>query len=228
MGYKPTYGATRTSGIMKTKELASKSSLFNLGKTNPINHVTDFEHSSHEGENTYTKQVPVEPGTNRQSRKGRRQLAKNMAKAANAEFKGYEGTQYNTQGYMRGGKEGSIKLFNNGNILNASTGTRGGGEFGNTGSTDATYKKVKARDIRKQLKETGSASVTNGVISSGTTQTKTVTGSVKRDEIKAAYAAKVEASRNKKANLKARVEGERAREIEERKEARKNKKTNKK
>ena len=38
MAYKPTYGETRTSGIMKTKELASKSGLFNLGETNPINH----------------------------------------------------------------------------------------------------------------------------------------------------------------------------------------------
>lgn len=213
MGYKPTYGKARTSGVMKTKELAGKSSLFNLGKTNPINHnlSSGKEHTHMENSDKYTYQENVKPGTNRQSRSASRKLAKEMAAAANAKAEGFEGTQYNTEGYMRGGSSGKIELFQNGNILNANTGTRGGGDWVGAGSTDATYKKVRARDVRKQLRSTGSASISDGVISSGTTQTKTSTGSVKRDTRIADNAAKIEARRSELKNKKARSEGERAR-----------------
>ena len=225
MAYTSKHGTARTSGIMKTKELAGKSVLFNLGETNPINHNSSSapEHTHIENSDTYTYQKDVKTGTKRQSRKGRRQLAKNMADAANAQALGFEGTQYNTQGYMRGGKKGSIKLFTNNNILEASTGTRGGGSYGNAVETNATYEKVKARDVRKQLRATGSASITNGVISPGTSQTETATGSTKRDIKRAAFSAEKKARKEENQNLKARREGERARAILERKQSREKK-----
>ena len=79
-----------------------------------------------------------------------------MAAAANAQAEGFEGTQYNTQGYMRGGKSGSIKLFTNNNILEASTGTRGGGSYGNAVETNATYEPVNYRDVAREIKRYGS------------------------------------------------------------------------
>jgi len=237
MAYKPTYGANRTSGIMKTKELAGKSALFNLGKVSPINHdlSSEPEHTHIEGSDKYTFQKNVKSGTEKQSRKGRKQLAQSMADAANAESEGFEGTQYNTQGHMRGGSKGSIKLFTNKNILEAKTGTRGGGSYGNAVSTEATYEPVSARDVRKQLRATGSASITDGVVSSGTTQTRTATGSTKRDLSTQARRAERDAKIAVNKNLKTRKEGERSRDMLERKQARekmiaerKNKKTNKK
>ena len=221
MGYTPKYGEARTSGIMKTKELAGKSALFNLGEVSPINHdlSSGGEHTHMEGSDKYTFQENVKPGTERQSGRGRRQLSRSMADAANAESEGYEGTQYNTQGYMSGGSKGSVKLFTNKNILEAKTGTRGGGSYGNAVSTEATYEPVEARDVRKQLRATGSASITDGVVSSGTTQTRTATGSTKRDTDKAAYAAKTETRRSELKDLKARKEGERSRDMLEKKQA---------
>ena len=230
MAYKPTYGENRTSGIMKTKELAGKSGLFNLGEVSPINHnlSSGGEHTHIEGSDKYTYEKDVKPGTEKQSRKGRKQLSNQMANAANAEAEGFEGTQYNTQGYMNSGSKGSIKLFTNKNILEAKTGTRGGGSYGKAVESKATYEPVKAKDIRKQLKSTGSVSITDGVISSGTTQTRTATGSTKRDTDKAAYAAKTETRRSELKDLKARKEAERSRDMLERKQERENKKTNKK
>jgi hypothetical protein len=237
MAYKPTYGANRASGIMKTKELAGKSALFNLGKVSPINHDLPGggEHTHIEDSDRYTFQEDVKTGTENQSRKGRRQLAQSMADAANAESEGFEGTQYNTQGHMRSGSKGSIKLFTNNNILEAKTGTRGGGSYGEAVETKANYKKVRARDVRRQLRATGSATITDGVISSGTTQTRTSTGSTKKDlSIQARRDERAEKNAVKK-NLKTRVEAERSRDMLERTQAREkkiaereNKKTNKK
>lgn len=235
MAYKPTYGANRTSGIMKTKELAGKSGLFNLGKTNPINHnlSSGGEHTHIEGSDKYTYQEDVKPGTKNQSRKSRKELANTIA--ANTNNRDADGEALNSEGYMRGGSGGSVKFFTNNNILEAKTGTKGGGGQRPTSYTSAKYDDVKAKDIIKQLKSTGSVSITDGVISSGTTQTRTATGSTKRDTDKAAYAAKTETRRSELKNLKARKEGERSRDMLERKQARekmiaerKNKKTNKK
>ena len=237
MGYTPKYGEARTSGIMKTKELAGKSALFNLGEVSPINHdlSSGGEHTHIEGSDKYTYEKDVKPGTEKQSRKGRKQLSNQMANAANAEAEGFEGTQYNTQGYMNSGSKGSIKLFTNKNILEAKTGTRGGGSYGKAVESKATYEPVKAKDIRKQLKSTGSVSITDGVISSGTTQTKTAYGSTKKDTDKAARISERDAKIAVNKNLKTRKEGERSRDMLERKQARekmiaerKNKKTNKK
>ena len=237
MGYTPKYGEARTSGIMKTKELAGKSALFNLGEVSPINHdlSSGGEHTHIEDSDKYTYQENVKTGTKRQSRRGRKQLAKNMAAAANAEAQGFEGTQYNTQGHMRGGSSGNIKLFTNKNILEAKTGTRGGGSYGKAVETKATYKKVRAKDVNKQLRKTGSATITDGVVSPGTTQTRTATGSTKKDLSTQARRAERDARIAVNKNLKARKEGERSRDMLERKQARekmlaerKKQKTNKK
>ena len=237
MAYTPKYGTARTSGIMKTKELAGKSGLFNLGEVSPINHELSSggEHTHIEGSDKYTYQEDVKPGTKRQSRSGRNELAKNMANAANAEAEGFEGTQYNTQGHMRGGSSGNIKLFTNKNILEAKTGTRGGGSYGKAVETNATYEPVNYRNVAREIKRSGSASITNGVISSGTTQTRTATGSTKRDTDKAARISERAKKIAVNKNLKTRAEGERSRDMLERKQARekmiaerKNKKTNKK
>jgi len=225
MAYTPKHGTARTSGIMKTKELAGKSVLFNLGETNPINHNSSSapDHTHIENSDKYTYQRDVKTGTERQSRRGRNELAKNMADAANAQALGFEGTQYNTQGYMRGGKKGSIKLFTNNNILEASTGTRGGGSYGNAVETNATYKPVKARDVAREIKRSGSASITNGVVSPGTSQTETATGFTSRDIKRAALSAERKARKEENQNLKARREGERARAILERQQSREKK-----
>jgi len=237
MGYTPKYGANRTSAIMKTKELAGKSALFNLGEVSPINHDLSSapDHTHIENSDKYTYQRDVKTGTKRQSRSGRNELARNMANAANAEAEGFEGTQYNTEGHMRSGSKGSIKLFTKKNILEARTGTRGGGSYGNAVETKATYKKVKAKDVNRIIKSHGSASITNGVVSPGTTQTETATGSTKRDTDKAARISERAKKIAVNKNLKTRAEGERSRDMLERKQARekmiaerKNKKTNKK
>ena len=219
MAYTPKYGTARTSGIMKTKELAGKSGLFNLGEVSPINHdlSSGGEHTHIEGSDKYTYQKDVKPGTKRQSRKGRRELANTIA--ANTNNRDADGEALNSEGYMSGGSGGSVKLFTNNNILEAKTGTRGGGGQRPTSYTSAKYDDVKAKDIRKQLKSTGSVSITDGVISSGTTQTRTATGSTKRDTDKAAYAAKTETRRSELKDLKARKEGERSRDMLERKQA---------
>jgi len=225
MAYTPKYGTTRTSGIMKTKELAGKSVLFNLGENNPINHNSSYvgEHTHIADSDRYTYAKPVTTGTKRQSRSGRKKLAKSMAAAANAQAEGFEGTQYNTQGFMKGGKSGSIKLFTDNNILEAKTGTRGGGSYGNAVETNATYKPVNYRDVAREIKRSGSASITNGVVSPGTDQTETATGFTSRDVERAAYAAKRKTRKEEQQNLKARREGERARAILERKQSREKK-----
>ena len=235
MGYTPKYGEARTSGIMKTKELAGKSALFNLGEVSPINHdlSSGGEHTHIEGSDKYTYQKDVKPGTKRQSWKGRRELANTIA--ANTNNRDADGEALNSEGYMSGGSGGSVKLFTNNNILEAKTGTRGGGGQRPTSYTSAKYDDVKAKDIRKQLKSTGSVSITDGVISSGTTQTKTAYGSTKSDTDKAARISERDAKIAVNKNLKTRKEGERSRDMLERKQARekmiaerKNKKTNKK
>ena len=235
MAYTPKYGEARTSGIMKTKELAGKSALFNLGEVSPINHdlSSGGEHTHIEGSDKYTYQKDVKPGTKRQSWKGRRELANTIA--ANTNNRDADGEALNSEGYMSGGSGGSVKLFTNNNILEAKTGTRGGGGQRPTSYTSAKYDDVEAKDIRKQLKSTGSVSITDGVISSGTTQTKTAYGSTKSDTDKAARISERDAKIAVNKNLKTRKEGERSRDMLERKQARekmiaerKNKKTNKK
>lgn len=184
MAYKQNFGPSRVSGYNKTKQVAGQSSLFRLGSS-PLNHDMDFDHE-HDGEkDRYTRQVPVKPGTKRQKGSSRRKLSKEMANFANT--RDADGEAVNTQGYMRGGRSGKIKAGGR-NLLEVKTGTRGGGSAQGTSYTGEKYEDVNWRDISKQIKKTGSASVVDGKVSSGTTQTKTAYGSVKRDTKKKAAA----------------------------------------
>jgi len=199
MAYKQNFGPSRMSGYKKTEQVASKSSLFRLGSS-PLNHDMDFDHEHEEGKDRYTRQVPVKPGTKRQKGSSRRKLSKEMANFANT--RDADGEAVNTQGYMRGGSGSKVKVGGK-NLLEVKTGTRGGGGAQGTSYTDKKYDDVNWRDINKQIKKTGSASVVDGKVSSGTTQTKTAYGSVSRDnrkkEVAAQKAKRAEDLKNKKA-----------------------------
>jgi hypothetical protein len=170
----------------------------------------DFDHE-HDGEkDRYTRQVAVKPGTTRQKGSSRRKLSKEMANFANT--RDVDGEAVNTQGYMRGGSGGKIKVGGK-NLLEVKTGTRGGGSYKPTSYSDKKYDDVNWRDISKQIKKTGSASVVDGKVSTGTSQTKKAYGSVKRDNKRKANAA---TKAQNKANLTKRREAQ-AREREDRK-----------
>ena len=180
MAYKQNFGPSRTSGYNKTKQVAGQSSLFRLGSS-PLNHDMDFGHE-HDGENDrYSRQVPVKPGTKKQNRKSRNKLAAQLTNAANT--RDADGDALNTQGYMRGGRGGKLKIGGR-NLLEVKTGTRGGGEGSVDAFTSKQYSNVKEKDVRKQLKKTGSVNIVDGKVSSGTSQTKKAYGSVKRDVAK--------------------------------------------
>ena len=186
MAYKQNFGPSRTSGYNKTKQVAGQSSLFRLGSS-PLNHDMDFDHE-HDGEkDRYTRQVAVKPGTKRQNRKSRNKLAADLTKAANT--RDADGDALNTQGYMRGGSGGKIKVGGR-NLLEVKTGTRGGGAGSIDAFTSKQYPNVKEKDVRRQLKKTGSVNIVDGKVSSGTTQTKTAYGSIKTDNKRKANAAK--------------------------------------
>ena len=100
-------------------------------------------------------------------------------------------------------------------------------------------KSVTKRQIRKQLKSSGSVNISNGKVSSGTTLTTTRSGSVKRDTHKANLKIKKENLATKKAEKianykkarlakqesnaarKAKIQAEKAAKIEARKNSKK-------
>ena len=161
------------------------------------------KHSS-PGSDDYTYPTGVNAG-GKNTRKSRYKLAKGMAEAANQGL--------DVQGHTTSGSGTKVKFKNK--KLTVRGKVKGGYEGGQVeGQTELNKNvKVKARDIRKQLKKTNTATVKGGVISEGTTQTVTKKGSVKRDNVKSANASK-----------KARVEGERSRAKLERAQAREVKK----
>ena len=179
MGYKQNFGLSRASGNDKTEKVASQSSLFRLGS--PINHnlVSGGEHVHDGDSDRYSYQKDVKPSTKRQSGKSRRNLAKQIANAANTPDA--DNQTVNTEGYMRGGSSGSVKLFTKNNIIETKTGSRGGGKAAGTSFSDSSNQNINWRDVSSQLKETGSVNVKDGKISTGTSQTKTAYGSVKKD-----------------------------------------------
>jgi hypothetical protein len=137
------------------------------------------EGHTHDTENPdrYTYQSTDVNAGGKNTRKSRRELAKGMAEAAN---KGLD-----VQGYTTSGSKTKVKLKNK--KLTVRKKVKGGYEGGQVaGQTELNENvKVKAKDIRKQLKKTNTATVKGGVISEGTTQTVTKGGSVKRDVHKA-------------------------------------------
>ena len=134
----------------------------------------------HDGDSDrYSYQKAVTPSTKNQSGRSRRKLSKDIANAANNPDA--DNQTVNTQGYMRGGTSGSVKLFTKNNIIETKTGSRGGGKAAGTSFSDSSNQNINWRDVNSQLKETGSVSVKDGEISTGTNQTETAYGSVKRD-----------------------------------------------
>jgi hypothetical protein len=73
-----------------------------------------------------------------------------------------------------------------------------------------TNVKVKKRDVKKQLKETGTVTIKDGKVTSGTTQTVTKKGSAAMDAKRAALAKKREEVQKKLAERKAALEAKRA------------------
>tara|TARA_R110002020_G_scaffold126304_4_gene284008 strand:+ start:6643 stop:7356 length:714 start_codon:yes stop_codon:yes gene_type:complete len=201
MAYKQNFGPSRVSGYNKTKQVAGQSSLFRLGSS-PLNHDMDFDHEHEDGKDRYSRQVPVKPGTKRQNRKSRNILAAQLTKDANT--RDADGDALNTQGYMKGGSGGKFKVGGR-NLLEVKTGTRGGGSGSRDSYTSKQYPDVKEKDVRRQLKKTGSVNIVDGKVSSGTTQTKTTYGYTSRDNRKKASDAK---RAQDKANLAKRREAQ--------------------
>ena len=198
----------------------------NEGHGAPEGHTHDTKNSDR-----YTYQSTDVKAGGKNTRKSRRELAKGMAKAAN---KGLD-----VQGYTTSGAKTKVKLKNK--KLTVRGKVKGGYEGEQVaGQTELNENvKVKARDIRKQLKKTNTATVKGGVISGGTTQTVTKTGSVKRDVHKANLKTKKEnfakakaekIANYKKARLakqesnaarKAKIQAEKVAKIEARKKSKK-------
>ena len=140
------------------------------------------------------------------------------------------------------GKSSSVKLFTKNNIIETKTGSRGGGTAAGTSFSDSSNQNINWRDVNSQLKETGSVSVKDGKISTGTNQTETAYGSVKRDnaisqkkaqkelkinEAQAKRAALLKSRETQKTNKRAELEKRRA-EFSAKKQALLNARKNKK
>ena len=153
-------------------------------------------HSS-EGSDDYTYQKAVKPSSKNVSKKATRKQAKDLYNAAQA--------GYGSQAYSEGGSGTSVKIGkqpgNKRNIISvrkSKGGTTAG--YGSEGPVyDEANKNVSRRDIKKQLRKSGSVTVKGGKVTSGTTLTKTAKGSVKRDTHKANLKIKKENLATKKA-----------------------------
>ncbi len=202
------------------------SPMHNEGHGAPEGHTHDAENPDR-----YTYQSTDINAGGKNTRKSKRELAEEMAKAAN---KGLD-----VQGYTTSGANTKVKFENN--KLKVRRRVTGGYEGSQVeGQTELNENvEVRAKDIRKQLNETNTATVKGGVISGGTTQTVAKKGSVKRDVQKAnletqkenltkakaekaandqkARLAKEEANATKKANFQAEI----AAKIEARKNSKK-------
>tara|TARA_R110000803_G_scaffold50723_2_gene105089 strand:- start:2467 stop:3387 length:921 start_codon:yes stop_codon:yes gene_type:complete len=154
------------------------------------------KHSS-EGSDDYTYQKAVKPSGKNVSRKATRKQSKDLYNAAQQ--------GYGSQAYSEGGSGTSVKIGkqpgNKRNIISvrrSKGGTTAG--YGSEGPVyDEANKNVSRRDIKKQLRESGSVTVKGGKVTSGTTLTKTAKGSVKRDTHKANLKKKKENFATKKA-----------------------------
>ena len=150
----------------------------------------------------YTYQsTDVSAGTERTG-KARRKLAKSLTEAAN------QGVD--VQGYTTSGTKGKVQVKKK--KIKVRTKGKGGAEGAAVdGQTSLnTDVKVKKRDVKKQLKETGTVTVKGGKVTSGTTQTVTKKGSAKMDARRAELAKKRAEAQKKLAERKAALEAKRA------------------
>ena len=183
MGYTQDFSLSRASRNDKTKQIASQSTLFNLDPS-PLNHEREGEHTHDiDDANRYTYQVPVSTSTRRVSNRDIREAAKYVTNLAS---QGYNSTAYSKSGLKNKFK---INLENNNKpILDVRVGSRGAADAEATGVSDVDYAPVSRRDVKKMLKSTGSVSVVDGVVSTGTSSTRSKTGRVDIDNKNAAKA----------------------------------------
>ena len=171
----------------------------------PVKHEEGPEGHVHDEKNLdrYTYQsTDIEAGTER-TRRARRRLARSLTKEANK-------TGLDVQGYTTSGSKAKLKLKNK--KLTVKTKGKGGAE-GDAVDVDGTYsnknKKVKKRDVRKQLKETGTVTIKDGKVKSGTTQTVTKKGSARIDTARTKAAKEREEKKKALATKKANTEADR-------------------
>ncbi len=180
MGYTQDFSLSRASRNDKTKQIASQSTLFNLDSS-PLNHEREGEHTHDiDDANRYTYQVPVSTSNSRVSNRDIREATKYVTNLASQ--------GYNSTAYSKSGSKNKFKINlgnNNKPILDVRTGSRGAADAEATGVSDVDYAPVSRRDVKKMLKSTGSVSVVDGVVSTGTSSTKTKTGRVDWDNKKA-------------------------------------------
>ena len=170
----------------------------------PLYHEEGPEGHVHDTKNPdrYTYQsTDVGAGTERTG-KARRKLTKSLTKAAN------QGVD--VQGYTTSGTRSRVQVKNK--KIKVKTKGKGGAEGAAVdGQTSLnTNVKVKKRDVKKQLKETGTVTIKDGKVTSGTTQTVTKRGSAAMDAKRAALAKKREEVQKKLAERKAALEAKRA------------------
>lgn len=174
----------------------------------PLYHEEGPEGHVHDTKNPdrYTYQSTDVPAGTERTGKARRRLAKSLTEAAN---KGVD-----VQGYTTSGTKGKVELKKK--KIKVKTKGKGGAEGAAVeGQTSInTDVKVKKRDVKKQLKETGTVTVKGGKVTAGTTQTVTKKGSAKMDARRAALAKERAATRaeaqKKIAERKAALEAKRA------------------
>tara|TARA_R110001606_G_scaffold92903_1_gene206260 strand:+ start:155 stop:775 length:621 start_codon:yes stop_codon:yes gene_type:complete len=180
MGYTQDFSLSRASRNDKTKQIASQSTLFNLDSS-PLNHEREGEHTHDiDDANRYTYQVPVSTSNSRVSNRDIREATKYVTNLASQ--------GYNSTAYSKSGSKNKFKINlgnNNKPILDVRTGSRGAANAEATGVSDVNYPPVSRRDVKKMLKSTGSVSVVDGVVTTGTSSTKTKTGRVDWDNKKA-------------------------------------------
>ena len=180
MGYTQDFSLSRASRNDKTKQIASQSTLFNLDSS-PLNHEREGEHTHDiDDANRYTYQVPVSTSNSRVSNRDIREATKYVTNLASQ--------GYNSTAYSKSGSKNKFKINlgnNNKPILDVRTGSRGAADAEATGVSDVDYAPVSRRDVKNMLKSTGSVSVVDGVVSTGTSSTKTKTGRVDWDNKKA-------------------------------------------
>ena len=190
MAYKPNHGRGQMIKTGRGIPLNMTTPLHSEGHGAPEGH----KHES-DGSDRYTYQATPNVSTKNVSRRAIRKEAKNLYQAAQA---GYGGQAYSTGAQGLKVKLGGNKLVN---ISNNRSGVVSG--YGtDTPEYNESNQSVTKRQIRNQLKSSGSVNISNGNVSSGTTLTTTRSGSVKRDTHKANLKTKKENFAAKKATEK--------------------------
>ena len=121
----------------------------------------------------YTYQSTDVPAGTKRTGRARRRLARSLTEAANQGI--------DVQGYTTSGTKGKVQIKNK--KIKVKTRGKGGAEGAAIEDQTSlnTNVKVKKRDVKKQLKKTGTVTIKDGKVTAGTTQTVTKVGSKKMD-----------------------------------------------